>query len=87
MKLLAFSDLHRDLGQAARLVEMSSEADVVIGADGIRSVVQREIGLESRPTSEGTTSKASPVTASATAANTSTFCVWTIFILLPRAMV
>ena len=32
----------------------SVEADVVIGADGIRSVVQREIGLESRPTSEGT---------------------------------
>jgi salicylate hydroxylase len=31
----------------------SAEADVVIGADGIRSVVQREIGLESRPTSEG----------------------------------
>ena len=33
---------------------VSAEADVVIGADGIRSVVQREIGLESRPTSEGT---------------------------------
>jgi salicylate hydroxylase len=32
---------------------VSAEADVVIGADGIRSVVQREIGLESRPTSEG----------------------------------
>jgi salicylate hydroxylase len=31
----------------------SADADVVIGADGIRSVVQREIGLESRPTSEG----------------------------------
>jgi salicylate hydroxylase len=31
----------------------SAEADVVIGADGIRSVVQREIGLESRPASEG----------------------------------
>jgi salicylate hydroxylase len=31
----------------------SAEADIVIGADGIRSVVQREIGLESRPTSEG----------------------------------
>jgi salicylate hydroxylase len=30
-----------------------TEADVVIGADGIRSVVQREIGLQSRPTSEG----------------------------------
>jgi salicylate hydroxylase len=31
----------------------SAEADVVIGADGIRSVVQREIGLQNRPTSEG----------------------------------
>jgi salicylate hydroxylase len=31
----------------------SAEADAVIGADGIRSVVQREIGLQSRPTSEG----------------------------------
>lgn len=31
----------------------SAEADIVIGADGIRSVVQREIGVQSRPTSEG----------------------------------
>ncbi|WP_298372385.1 FAD-dependent monooxygenase [uncultured Bradyrhizobium sp.] len=31
---------------------VAAEADVVIGADGIRSVVQREIGLQSRPTSE-----------------------------------
>ena len=31
----------------------SAGADVVIGADGIRSVVQRRIGLHSRPTSEG----------------------------------
>jgi salicylate hydroxylase len=31
----------------------SAGADVVIGADGIRSVVQREIGLQSRPASEG----------------------------------
>jgi salicylate hydroxylase len=31
----------------------SAKADVVIGADGIRSVVQREIGLQVRPTSEG----------------------------------
>src|ERR1700674_1219623 len=31
----------------------SADADVVIGADGIRSVIQREIGLHSRPTSEG----------------------------------
>jgi salicylate hydroxylase len=31
----------------------AAEADVVIGADGIHSVVQREIGLQSRPTSEG----------------------------------
>ncbi len=38
MKLLAFSDLHRDLGQAAELVEMSAEADVVIGAGDFASV-------------------------------------------------
>jgi salicylate hydroxylase len=31
----------------------SADADVVIGADGIRSVVQSKIGLQSRPTSEG----------------------------------
>src|ERR1700743_3443200 len=31
-----------------------TEADLVIGADGIRSVIQREIGLLSRPTSEET---------------------------------
>jgi salicylate hydroxylase len=30
-----------------------AEADVVIGADGIRSVIQRQIGLQSRPSSEG----------------------------------
>ena len=29
------------------------DADVVIGADGIHSIVQREIGLATRPTSEG----------------------------------
>jgi uncharacterized protein len=38
VKLLAFSDLHRDLGQAARLVEMSADADVVIGAGDFASV-------------------------------------------------
>jgi len=38
VKLLAFSDLHRDLDQAARLVEMSAEADVVIGAGDFASV-------------------------------------------------
>lgn len=32
---------------------VSAEADIVIGADGIRSVVQRGMGLQSRPTSEG----------------------------------
>jgi salicylate hydroxylase len=29
------------------------EADLVIGADGIHSIVQREIGLATRPISEG----------------------------------
>ena len=43
MKLLAFSDLHRDLEQGARLVEMSTEADVVIGAGDFASMHE---GLE-----------------------------------------
>ena len=43
MKLLAFSDLHRDLDQGARLVEMSADADVVIGAGDFASVHE---GLE-----------------------------------------
>jgi uncharacterized protein len=38
VKILAFSDLHRDLEQGARLVEMSREADVVIGAGDFASV-------------------------------------------------
>src|SRR5690242_16407019 len=32
MKLLTFSDLHRDQDRAERLVELAREADVVIGA-------------------------------------------------------
>ena len=43
MKLLAFSDLHRDLSQAEKLVEMAAEADVVIGAGDLASVHE---GLE-----------------------------------------
>jgi uncharacterized protein len=43
VKLLAFSDLHRDLDQAAKLVEMSADADVVIGAGDFGSVHE---GLE-----------------------------------------
>ncbi len=38
MRLLAFSDLHRDLSQAAELVAMSAEADVVVGAGDFASV-------------------------------------------------
>jgi Icc-related predicted phosphoesterase len=38
VRLLAFSDLHCDLGQAAELVAMSAEADVVIGAGDFASV-------------------------------------------------
>ena len=38
MKLLAFSDLHRDLGQAAQLVERASDVDVVIAAGDFASV-------------------------------------------------
>jgi uncharacterized protein len=43
VKILAFSDLHRDLEQGARLVEMSVEADVVIGAGDFASMHE---GLE-----------------------------------------
>jgi Icc-related predicted phosphoesterase len=43
VKLLAFSDLHRDLEQGAKLVEMSAEADVVVGAGDFASVHE---GLE-----------------------------------------
>lgn len=43
MRILAFSDLHRDLEQGARLVEMSREADAVIGAGDFASVHE---GLE-----------------------------------------
>jgi Icc-related predicted phosphoesterase len=43
VKLLAFSDLHRDLDQGAKLVEMAAEADVVIGAGDFASVHE---GLE-----------------------------------------
>lgn len=43
MRILAFSDLHRDLVQGAQLVEMSSAADVVIGAGDFASVHE---GLE-----------------------------------------
>jgi Icc-related predicted phosphoesterase len=38
MKLLAFSDLHRDLDTAAGLVERSADADLVIGAGDFGSV-------------------------------------------------
>jgi Icc-related predicted phosphoesterase len=43
VKILAFSDLHRDLGQAAELVEASAQADVVIGAGDFASIHE---GLE-----------------------------------------
>src|SRR4051794_35069469 len=38
MRILAFSDLHRDLDQAATLVEMSADADVVLAAGDFASV-------------------------------------------------
>lgn len=41
MKILAFSDLHCDLDQAARLVDLSAEADVVIGAGDFASVHEK----------------------------------------------
>jgi Icc-related predicted phosphoesterase len=43
LKLLAFSDLHRDLGQARELVERSADADVVIAAGDFASIHE---GLE-----------------------------------------
>jgi uncharacterized protein len=43
VKILAFSDLHRDLDQAGQLVERSSDADVVIAAGDFASVHE---GLE-----------------------------------------
>ena len=43
MRILAFSDLHRDLDQAAALTEMSNDADIVIGAGDFASIHQ---GLE-----------------------------------------
>jgi Icc-related predicted phosphoesterase len=43
VRILAFSDLHRDLEQGARLVEMSAQADVVIGAGDFASMHE---GLE-----------------------------------------
>lgn len=56
MRILAFSDLHRDLEQAARLTEMSAEADVVIGAgdfasihNGLTETVEALAGIE-KPT-------------------------------------
>jgi Icc-related predicted phosphoesterase len=41
MRILAFSDLHTDLDGAARLVELSADADVVIGAGDFASVHER----------------------------------------------
>jgi Icc-related predicted phosphoesterase len=40
MRLLVFSDVHRDLGACARLVELSREADVVIGAGDLCTMHQ-----------------------------------------------
>jgi uncharacterized protein len=38
VRVLAFSDLHRDLEQAVRLVQMAPEADVVIAAGDFASI-------------------------------------------------
>jgi uncharacterized protein len=38
VRVLAFSDLHRDLAAAAELVEASADADVVIGAGDFASI-------------------------------------------------
>lgn len=53
MKILAFSDLHRDLDQAALLTEMAAEADLVIGAgdfaslhEGLPGTIKALAGIE-----------------------------------------
>src|SRR3954470_14503177 len=53
VKILAFSDLHRDLGQGAQLVEMAAQADVVIGAgdfasmhEGLEEMIDALSGIE-----------------------------------------
>lgn len=53
MKLLAFSDLHRDLEQAAVLTEMSADADLVVGAgdfasvhEGLKETIDALAGIE-----------------------------------------
>lgn len=53
MKILAFSDLHRDLDQAATLTELAAEADLVIGAgdfasvhDGLAETIKALAGIE-----------------------------------------
>jgi Icc-related predicted phosphoesterase len=38
VRILAFSDIHRDTRQAARLAERAREADVVVGAGDFASV-------------------------------------------------
>ena len=38
MRLLAFSDVHRDERQAARLADMSADADVVVAAGDLASI-------------------------------------------------
>jgi uncharacterized protein len=43
MRILAFSDLHRDLDQAGTLTEMAADVDVVVGAGDFASVHE---GLE-----------------------------------------
>jgi Icc-related predicted phosphoesterase len=55
MRLLAFSDLHRDLDGAASLVERSRDADVVIGAGDFAN---QHHGLE--PTIEALTAIETP---------------------------
>lgn len=40
MRILAFSDIHRDLDRAAKLTEMAADADVVIGAGDFASIHQ-----------------------------------------------
>lgn len=40
MKILAFSDIHRDLAQAEKLTQLSRDADIVVGAGDFASIHQ-----------------------------------------------
>ena len=60
VRLLAFSDLHRDRDQAQKLVELSQQADVVIGAGDFASVAARHQQRGRAPQANRETDRARP---------------------------